>query len=140
MSNESINESLLETIGRLYGRNQSLQRGHATLTRRVQELETKLKQAQKQILETSNGPFAIAGAETFINNALIGSSIISKADTQLQADIEALTTRVMALEDHKPTPVFVDPRALSICRRELFELKARYGYEALHCAFQEISK
>lgn len=75
-----------------------------------------------------------------INNALIGSSIISKADTQLQADIEALTERVADLEERKPTPVYVDSRSLSICRRELFELKARYGYEALHCAFQEISK
>lgn len=40
-------ESLLEQIGKLYGRNVSLKKGHATLTARVQELEAQLAAAQK---------------------------------------------------------------------------------------------
>lgn len=97
-------DTLLDTIGRLFARNQSLQKGLATLTRRVQELEAELA-AKKERGATLMTP---RGMETYnskgVLQAVIGaveevkSPNITHADVQLQADIEALTQRVADLE------------------------------------------
>lgn len=71
MSDEKLNDSLLEIIGRLQGRNQALQKGHATLTRRVQELEAELGKAKHHVLSCSETPFAVAGDQVFISGAFI---------------------------------------------------------------------
>lgn len=68
-------DHLLGTVGALYTRNKSLQKGHATLTRRVQELEALLGETQA------------------------AASPISHADTQLQQDLKDLQKRVNGLED-----------------------------------------
>lgn len=43
----AVKEALIGQIGGLYQRNKSLTKGHATLTRRVQELEAQLAEAQQ---------------------------------------------------------------------------------------------
>lgn len=116
MSDEKLNDSLLEIIGRLQGRNQALQKGHATLTRRVQELEADLAKAEQRghVLNTprgmeacdSKGVLRVAmGAmnvkdEGFISSkSCLSTPATTPADTALQADIEYLRQRVNELEN-----------------------------------------
>lgn len=47
---EHNSEALLEQIGKLYGRNVSLKKGHATLTARVQELEALTAEQDKRLV------------------------------------------------------------------------------------------
>lgn len=68
-------DPLLDRIGELYARNKGLQKGHATLTRRVQELETELALTKQQLLSESDTSFTVAGGQVFINEALIKAPI-----------------------------------------------------------------
>ena len=138
-------DALLDTVGRLHARNISLQKGHATLTRRVQELEAELAAkkergftlmtprgmetySSKGVLQVVMGhvqgaktewrlkvaaengekaenvkEFCLSVPETLdmIDKQIMNSThyaALSSADTQLQADIDALKTRVANLE------------------------------------------
>ncbi len=99
MSDEKLNDSLLETIGRLYGRNQALQKGHATLTRRVRELE-------KENEQLKNSGYLAAG---WINegkipaNHLVDDAPLTAADLELRALVDTLSSRVNALEQNPAT-------------------------------------
>lgn len=118
---ESNPDKLLDAIGSLYARNKSLQKGHATLTRRVQELEEQLKSRKHSgtISIDSNGmrftdtngncrvsigSSAAALSDTAIKKILVDvmAPEIAVTDTKLKAetdtDTEALTQRVAALE------------------------------------------
>lgn len=97
MPDEKLNDSLLEIIGRLQGRNQSLTKGHATLSRRVQELEQELVLAKQQVLPSSKTPFTVAGGEVHIAESFIAKEHTA-ADMQLQADIEHLRQRTDEIE------------------------------------------
>lgn len=71
---EEVNQNadhLLDTIGALHTRNKGLQKGHATLTRRVQELEAELALTKQQVLAASGTSFTVAGGQVFIEEALI---------------------------------------------------------------------
>lgn len=93
-------DTLLDTIGRLFARNQSLQKGLATLTRRVQELETALA-AEK---ERGNTLITPRGMETYnskgvlqvVMGAVEETKTPTAADSPLQADIDA---RIAELEE-----------------------------------------
>lgn len=106
-------DHLLDTIGTLHTRNKGLQKGHATLTRRVQELEAELALAKQQVLAASGTSFTVAGGQVFIEEALIAhpnrrlsdravDAIIADvmkpeptaADSQLADDIYSLRRRI----------------------------------------------
>lgn len=119
-------DGLLDTIGALHTRNKGLQKGHATLTRRVQELEAELALTKQQVLAASGTSFTVAGGQVFIEEALIAhpnrrlsdravDAIIADvmkadgkwmvklapeptaADLKLQADLKAVTESVKAV-------------------------------------------
>lgn len=77
-------DPLLDSVGALYARNKSLTKGHATLTRRVQELEAELKQAQQPAFSNSSDVLAVVGGETHIKEVVIKGSVIQKAQHDLQ--------------------------------------------------------
>ena len=108
-------DHLLDTIGRLHARNKSLQKGNATLTRRVQELEQQYEDLKKisgycvdegcDHLHTLHQCFSVGGPSDRAVDAIIAdvmaplSGAISHADTQLEQDLAALQKRVNGLED-----------------------------------------
>lgn len=81
---DNTNKALLEQIGALYTRNKALTKGHATLTRRVQELEAKLAEAQQKVLNNSSGVFSVVSGKVHVNDAFIEKHTISKAHHDLQ--------------------------------------------------------
>ena len=95
-------DTLLDTIGRLFARNQSLQKGLATLTRRVQELEAELAAEKERgiTLMTPRGmeTYNSKGVLQVVMGAVEETKTPTAADSQLQADIDALKTRVANLE------------------------------------------
>lgn len=115
---EPVNDALLHTVGSLHKRNKALTKGHATLTRRVQELEAELA-AEKDRgipLMTPRGmkTYNSKGVLQAVIGAMeeIKSPNITHADVQLQADIEALTQRVADLE-FATSPGYFTPHTLT---------------------------
>ena len=81
---------------------ESLAKGHSTLTKRVQELESELK-AQKEkgfTLMTPRGMECYdARGNLRVATGTVEKKTTSAADAKLQADIEALAGRVNTLEN-----------------------------------------
>lgn len=99
-------DTLLDTIGRLFARNQSLQKGHATLTRRVQELEAELASAQRALTGNAFGqqkPLSDRAVDAIIADVMKPEQPITAADVRLQADINHLHTRLQHVEQRLPT-------------------------------------
>lgn len=105
-------DHLLDTIGALHTRNKGLQKGHATLTRQVQELETELALTKQQLLSASGTAFAVAGGEVWINNRLLTEKSFSKTPWSDRA-VDAIIADVLKddskhLEKLKPKPTAAD--------------------------------
>lgn len=126
--NQNSADHLLETIGALHTRNKSLQKGHATLTRRVQELETELENVRSQLISqpqlTVRGmPFTDTPKTDgnhiqcgYLENSLSGRAIDAiiadvmkreptAADVKLQADMRAVSESAKAVAEAVHTTV-----------------------------------
>ncbi len=93
-------DHLLDTIGALHTRNKGLQKGHATLTRRVQELEAELALTKQQLLSASDTSFTVAGSQVFINKGMIKAPEEAALATGALSDraIDAIIADVMKRE------------------------------------------
>lgn len=89
----NTNKALLEQIGALYTRNKSLTKGHATLTRRVQELEAQLAESQQAYEKPKH-----INCLTHVRGITEQETVLSKAHHDLQQDVIALSHRLHALE------------------------------------------
>lgn len=86
---ESNVDHLLNTVGALHTRNKGLQKGHATLTRRVQELEGIL--AEKEHMASAS--LSDRAIDAIIADVMKPELQITAADVRLQDDIEKIRTR-----------------------------------------------